>query len=271
MSCCSYGKSIRGASHIRNHIECQDSCRIENTGDHTIIAVADGHGSKSCPYSKSGSAIAVNVFCDVMKNLIKNFNDDAGLLPTYLNREGEFKIAQHMELEWKRRVMRAHRNRKRSMPMTGDGNIDQEELYHMYGTTLLGLLLCKEFVFAFQIGDGDIMLVDGSEVSSVIEYEKFLGTQTYSLCQKDSWKNASTSVRMISGEESMPQLYFVSTDGFANSFKDKVEMEKACKEYLEMIKQYGFETVVSNIPSWLHETSRLGCGDDITVALGYYE
>ena len=61
------GESVRGASHRRNALPCQDSKKkIENADGTVIMAVADGHGSDSCPHSKSGSNIAVNVFCNLL-------------------------------------------------------------------------------------------------------------------------------------------------------------------------------------------------------------
>ena len=38
-----------------------------------------------------------------------------------------------------------------------------------------------------------------------------------------------------------------------------------------MIGEHGFEKVSDNVESWLDETSRLGCGDDITLVLAYFE
>ena len=62
-----FGESVQGASHKRVDKECQDSFKKLEYDDGTVImAIADGHGSKACPYSKSGSSIAVNVFCKVM-------------------------------------------------------------------------------------------------------------------------------------------------------------------------------------------------------------
>ncbi len=33
----------------------------------------------------------------------------------------------------------------------------------------------------------------------------------------------------------------------------------------------GTETVQTNLKKWLTETSELGCGDDITVVMAYFE
>lgn len=40
---------------------------------------------------------------------------------TYLNREGDTKVAQAVDAEWKRRVLKAHTNHKREVPFTEDG------------------------------------------------------------------------------------------------------------------------------------------------------
>ena len=60
-----FGECVQGYSHIRSNTECQDSMKKLELEDGTIVmAVADGHGSRSCPYSKTGSEIAVTVFCE---------------------------------------------------------------------------------------------------------------------------------------------------------------------------------------------------------------
>ena len=69
-----FGESVQGASHKRVDKECQDSFKKLEYDDGTVImAIADRHGSKACPYSKSGSGIAVNVFCKVMGEFYANY------------------------------------------------------------------------------------------------------------------------------------------------------------------------------------------------------
>ena len=90
-----YGKSVKGASHVRSGMPCQDSFRIEEISpDLSIVAVADGHGSEKSPKSKNGSTIAVNVFCSVMGNYMQNYADSLDDLVTYLNRDGALRFSQ---------------------------------------------------------------------------------------------------------------------------------------------------------------------------------
>lgn len=113
-----YGESVQGASHIRSGVVCQDSYKqVQVSDDVALIAVADGHGSASCPHSKTGSKIATNVFCRIMEDLLQNFAEDMDFFMTYLNREGEVKVAQAIDAEWKKRVWKAHLDNKREKPV----------------------------------------------------------------------------------------------------------------------------------------------------------
>lgn len=266
-----FGESVQGASHKRVELECQDSYKKIEFEDGTVImAVADGHGSKSSPYSKTGSTIAVNVFCKVMKNFYNSYAEDTEKLLTYLNREGDTKVAQAVDSEWKRRVLKAHTDRKREVPLTEHGEKDKAEIYKLYGSTLVGIMITPSFLFAFQLGDGDIIYVDDTGIDQVLQSDKILGTETHSLCKIDSWKKSISVVRRRNNDEILPALFMLSTDGFANSYKNNQEFEKTCVSYFDMIKQYGVSTVKANLKAWLSETSEMGCGDDITILLTYY-
>jgi len=265
-----YGVSVQGASHVRNQIPCQDNFKQLQVSDHAVIlAVADGHGSTSCPYSKTGSKIAVNVFCAIMEDLLNGFVDNEEQLLTYLNREGELTIAQDIDAEWKRRVWKAHIDNKREKPLDDNGEIDKAAVYKQYGTTLLGLFITERYIFAFQLGDGDMVYVDANGVQPITEGDKILGTETHSLCKLDAWKKAISMIRMREETEA-PHLFMISTDGFSNSYRTQDEYFVSCKDYYALILEHGFEAVAGQIKDWLKETSELGSGDDITLALAYF-
>ena len=269
-----FGTSVQGASHIRSEVECQDSCKKLICDDGTIImSVADGHGSKSCPYSKTGSQIAVNVFCKTMSEQIKNYSGSSEQLLDYLIREDETRIARKICFEWQRRVEKVHRKNNRDFPLIKSSNDvgkpDMPKVYAQYGTTLLGLVLANDVLFAFQLGDGDIIFTSKNRVEPVIKGDKILGVETHSLSKTNAWEKAITVVRRMDVEEDSPSMFLMSTDGFANSYKNEKEFIKTCSDYLDMIVQYGVKAVNDNLKSWLSETSAMGCGDDITVLMAY--
>ncbi len=265
-----FGKSVQGASHIRSGMECQDSNKRVILEDGTILlAVADGHGSKNCPYSKTGSRIAVNVFCDIVKEVYDSYRTNPEMLPTYLNREGDIGIAKAIDAEWKKRVAERHRKNKREVRKKTDGSDDLNDIYRQYGSTLLGLLVARTFIFAFQLGDGDICSVIDGCVDRIIESDKILGVETHSLSSEKSWGKAITSVRRIDVGEQLPILFTLSTDGYANSYKSEKDFQEAISDYSELLGQHGPKAVEDALPGWLAETSEMGCGDDITMVMAY--
>ena len=192
------------------------------------------------------------------------------MLLTYLNREGDTKVAQAVDAEWKRRVLKVHTNQKREVLLTEDGEKNKAEIYKQYGSTLVGLMITPIFVFAFQLGDGDISYVDQNGLDHLLEDEKILGVETHSLSKIDSWKKVVSAVRRRDEADGLPYMLMLSTDGFANSYKNADEFQKTCVDYFAMIQQYGADAVAANLKSWLSETSAMGCGDVITVLIAYF-
>ena len=192
------------------------------------------------------------------------------MLLTYLNREGDTKVAQAVDAEWKRRVLKVHTNQKREVLLTEDGEKNKAEIYKQYGSTLVGLMITPIFVFAFQLGDGDISYVDQNGLDHLLEDEKILGVETHSLSKIDSWKKVVSAVRRRDEADGLPYMLMLSTDGFANSYKNADEFQKTCVDYFAMIQQYGADAVAANLKSWLSETSAMGCGDDITVLIANF-
>lgn len=266
-----FGESVQGASHIRSGKECQDNLKkVEKDENTVILAVADGHGSDSCPYSKTGSYVAVNVFCKILGDYLETYAGQPELLLTFLKREGDTKVAQAIDAEWKRRILKIHANCKREVILDTENSKDKEAIYKMYGSTLLGLVITKEFLFAFQLGDGDIVKVSETGVQNIIEADKILGTETHSLSKAQSWKKAITFVKKEEKDKQHPVMYMLSTDGMANSFKNDEEFKKTCNEYYTLLNEHGVKVVTDNLKAWLSETSELGCGDDITALFAYY-
>lgn len=266
-----FGESVQGASHIRSGKECQDSLKkVEKDENTVILAVADGHGSDSCPYSKTGSYVAVNVFCKILGDYLDTYEGQPELLLTFLKREGDTKVAQAIDAEWKRRILKIHANCKREVVLDADQNKDKGAIYKMYGSTLLGLVITKDFLFAFQLGDGDIVKVSGAGVQNVIDAEKILGTETHSLSKDQSWNKAITFVKKEEETEGQPIMYMLSSDGLANSFKNDDEFKKTCNDYYALLNEHGTKAVSDHLKAWLAETSELGCGDDITALFVYY-
>lgn len=217
--------------------------------------------------------MAVNAFCDVMKKYLLGYGQTPeGMteLVTFLNREGDTRFAQDVCEEWQARVKQSFYKNKDESLIDSEGNIDWKRVYSLYGTTLLGMLITDTFIFTFQIGDGDINMITADDISPLVEPEKFLGTETHSLSKMDAWRKSVASLRRKEVDSDEPYLYMLSTDGFVNSYASEGDFRKTCRDYYNMIGQYGFDAVKGNLAKWLKETSELGCGDDVTVVMAYF-
>ena len=259
-----FGCSVKGAAHIRADMPCQDSHIIQQHSDYTILAVADGHGSLSCPFSQDGSKIAVQTFCDLMTSYYeKNSSED---LMNFLNHDGKIVIPKEIETFWKENVLNFHSQKSRDYP----NNNAEEEIYKQYGSTLLGLLITQNFIYAFQLGDGDIICVAQDEVSPIINSDYLLGVETFSLSNKNAWKYSNITI-ISRTKNNFPNLYILSTDGFSNSHASQEDFYQTCRDYYELFATQQQDYVKENLEQWLNETSTEGCGDDITVAFAFEE
>jgi hypothetical protein len=260
---------VAGASHKLKNAECQDNFKVETFGGLVVLAAADGHGSESCKYSKTGSEIAVNVFCKVIRDACsgdcgQNCNES---LKSYLTREGGGEIARMIHREWNRRVEKSHRDprKKREVPLTESGKVDKERIRKLHGTTLLGLVLTPTFYFAFGIGDGDVLLIDAHGTRDILPRAKILGVQTHSLSHINACEKAVAVVGDVPDCSRGGAAFMVATDGFSNSYPSESAFHEACSDYYAAIKEHGAEAVQTNLNDWLEETSERGSGDDITV------
>lgn len=252
------GEKVRGFSHEKNKTRCEDRYKIKELDKAVIVAVADGHGSSKCKYSQEGAQGAVEVFCDIFLKMYKSYDGDLEKLRQCISRNKTEVIPKRISKEWNDKVKLMHAKKRKN----------EDFNFELYGTTLLGMLLTDNFYFALQLGDGDMICVTNQEETDyVLKGEKLLGTETYSLSSKDSWKNMSTEVHFVENKEEYPKLFMISTDGYSNSFASEIDFLESGTGYLELIKNYGENEIKKNLKSWLKEISKEGCGDDIAVVL----
>ena len=257
------GRSVKGASHIREDKPCQDFHIIEQSQNYTILTVADGHGSSSCPYSQDGSKIASQVFRDLLSTYYSNYQNNLHELMSFLNRDGKIFIPKEIEHEWKNRVVSFNEQHDRNTE-----DLTKESIYRQYGSTLLGVLITADFVYAFQLGDGDIVCIDENSISHIVETEQLLGVETYSISNPDSWKYANCTIFPLS-KYNVPNLYMLSTDGMINSHVSQNDFYITCRDYYNLFNENKSEYISNNLEDWLNETSKEGCDDDITVTFAF--
>jgi hypothetical protein len=132
-----------------------------------------------------------------------------------------------------------------------------------YGSTVLAALVVDSLVVYLQLGDGDILLVSADgEARRPWKGERQVGLETASLCAPD----ASRQMQVKIEREARPELILLSTDGYANSFRQDSGFLQIGGDLLHMIREDGMHVVENELEGWLAQASAMGSGDDVTLA-----
>jgi serine/threonine protein phosphatase PrpC len=273
------GKSVLGASHSRGDLPNQDAISWKqkpDTGVPLVLSIADGHGSERYFRSDVGAKFAVQVAIEVMNRFEKglipssslsNIEVDAQRLPLQIVSQWKQLVENHWEAtgpnerEWK--WLRKKENAEAWKTITANPAIP-------YGATLLTVLLTERFIVYLQLGDGDILTVgsDGDIDEPVPGDERNLANETTSLCDPKAAGDFRMHFQRL--EVNKPALIMLSTDGYANSFRERKGFYKVGSDIWQMIssgREAGLKTVEDSLEGWLHQASKIGSGDDITVGL----
>ena len=249
------GAVVTGANHLRSESECQDAIYIhKDKSGYVVAAVADGHGSKACPYSAEGAEIAVRVSAELLCSI-----QDSKEAQFTLAANKDDRIPKQLEIMWKEAV-RAHHATM--------GRVDEEDdlaLFTLYGTTLNVVAAASDFVFFIKVGDGDVLMISEDGASHVLEPEEKVGEDTESLCLDEAWKFVRTQIMQIKKDRTL--MFLVSTDGYSNSFADKSGFLKAGEDFYRLYNEEGLGFIENSLEDWLRASSDKGSGDDISLSL----
>ncbi|MBS1850458.1 MAG: protein phosphatase 2C domain-containing protein [Acidobacteria bacterium] len=259
------GASIRGASHLRSGLPNQDACEywVSSEGGAAVLAVSDGHGSARHFRSHLGAQLAARTALVVLRNAIEAGNEFSPELPKLLTTAWLSAANAHLQKnpfqEEELAAVVAAEGEEARASIAANPSV-------AYGATLLVVSATKNGMSYLQLGDGDIIVVDGAGNTTrpLPEDARLIGNQTTSLCQPESWNEFRA--RFVPGEEP-PALVLLSTDGYANSFRSEQDFLQIGRDYLQMLGERGLEGVLAELPAILEEASAKGSGDDITLGL----
>ncbi|MCL1842390.1 MAG: protein phosphatase 2C domain-containing protein [Defluviitaleaceae bacterium] len=249
------GGIVTGAIHLRAEKKCQDALFVrKNNPEFAIAAVADGHGSASCPFSDEGAEIAVKIAGEMLETMLAD-------LPAHK----DIRLPKLIEAKWKETVREQHAKAGRDFPEK-----DEPFPYILYGTTLLAAAVAKNFVFALQIGDGNILMIDrDGNARPLLSAEETVGEDTESLCLDNAWVHIRTQI--IPHNPDSGTMFLIATDGYAKSFADSSGFLKAGTDFFNLWREEGLTYINENLSDWLRQSSDKGSGDDIAMALLVFE
>lgn len=245
------GHSETGAAHLRQGKPNQDALGYCQSGTCTLLALADGHGSAKYRHSDTGAKLAVATALRVLERFAtdladgdpKTIKDSLGRLPRELVRS------------WREAV----------------DAIDAEAVadgHSAYGSTLLAVLLTARYALYLQLGDGDLLVLDGDGNlrRPLPKAAGMIANETHSLCQAQAESLCQTAIHFFD-HAPPPKLVFLATDGYANSFVNAAEFEQAVHDFDAEVGHHGVAKVQACLPAWLWETSEQGSGDDVTIGI----
>jgi len=266
--------SLIGGAHKQNGKPMQDYSSAVKGEGYDIAIVCDGHGSDKHFRSHVGSRLAT----EVAKEKLAEF---AMAYPTYKQANKNFrKKAERLRLSivaaWMKRIEQDYTENPFTadeLKLGVDPGVDYFSRYSKlvpYGTTMLAVLLGRDYYVALMIGDGVIirMTPDQDAVEETFEGKK-LGDRVESMCNQDAaFKIYSKCVEIAESEKDMS--FVLCSDGFCESeaFTSRELMRNWPKRYIKILAKYGMEQSLEGVSEQLRQISDVSMAqDDISIAI----
>lgn len=249
---------------------------VTENGRAVVLAVADGHGSRAHFRSDLGAGWAVEAFTSCAqvyaREVVRRGDDDANW-PRLLAEART--LPQQVVHAWRRRVLLHEANSPAhgghttsdampdSTPARPTGAAPEADLA-VYGSTLIGAVLTERLLVCWQLGDGDIVLVDEDGTTRMPLYTgPDMGDETESLCEPEAWRKARLHWQPLTGGP--PPGVLLSTDGLSKSFADHEGFLAFATGVRSRAASHGVEAVQAQLPDWLGHAAKYS-GDDATLA-----
>lgn len=263
----SFAETSTGYSHIKAEAECEDSSGFYTDEDMHICVVADGHGSKQYFRTKMGSSFAVEVAITSIKSFVANTEKKK-----LFDRTDEYlkELARRILESWNDMVACDYSKNPFSEDELSDiperyknKYMDQANVSHAYGTTLIAFVVTKDYSFGLQLGDGKCVVLDtnGKYIQPIPWDDNCQLNVTTSICDK----NALQEFRFYISDK-LPIAAFCGTDGIDDSYTGDDELIAFYNGVLSIFAQYGYDTGVNEVKEYLPILTQKGSMDDVSVA-----
>ncbi|MFI9168618.1 PP2C family serine/threonine-protein phosphatase [Streptomyces lincolnensis] len=254
-------RSVRGPAKHRN----QDSSAVKVTSDGDLVcAVADGHGAPVHPRSDVGAQCAVEVFTAIGVDFAARARTAAEAGPGGFRRlwtDAHDRMPRELVLKWRHQILGT----------TSQPPGEHQGLYaslRPFGTTLIGVVLTDGLFSAWQLGDGDLMVVDddGTVSQPLTPDRPELGDDTESMCSRRAWQLVRVHCVPLADPGRLPRLVVLSTDGLSNSFAEREGFVRFVRDVDRRITADGPAAVDEALQGWLARAGRYS-GDDATAVV----
>ncbi len=258
-------ETVRGASHEESGTVCQDFSAFEINENYAIAITADGHGSKKHFRSDVGSRLAT----EVTLRAVSEFSQDFEKFRQNMKRDSASlikKIEKYIIEAWDKEILKYHK----AHPITDEEiervndekAIKTKKVEAIYGTTLITAVMCEDFCYGFQIGDGSCVVINenGEFEMPIVDDESHPANLTSSLCNS----NAVDMFEMFY-KDTKQTAVIVSTDGLFTSFASRSEFETYNRIVTTMLDNT--EEAGKSIRANLMKRAKYGSQDDISISV----
>ena len=242
-----FSKSVVGYKNIIKNKSSQDYLKFENIKDGLICAVADGHSGDFFTYSHLGSKFACKVAIETLK---KYADEDISKIKTLLDNKT---LQKEICNGWR---MLVEQDMKNSLPRAFKYN------YFIYGTTLLGVMIKKDYIIYLKLGDGDILIKQGDNTKKVLpSYKKNIVD-----CLAEDKAYDKIIYKVVINEMNISNIIIYS-DGYENSFFSYKSMVNDIDDTLIKYNKNIFSKMKleKNYDKELSNLSKNGSLDDISI------
>lgn len=256
--------TVKGRSHEENGTVCQDSSGHVTYPDYAISIVADGHGSKKHFRSDVGSKYAVASTIETISEYMADFDAFTKVFKSCPNKILSM-IQKGIISKWNDKIVQHLKDNpiteQEKSPFT-EQEFNDIKMESYYGTTLIVAVMCKNYSFGLQIGDGSLVVINemGEVEMPIVDDETHPANVTASMCNSnaiDLFDSFYTFTR--------PTALLVSTDGLYTSFASRNGFEEYNLITVSMMEN--FESAENAIQSNLEKRTKYGSRDDISLSI----
>ncbi|MDR1467819.1 MAG: protein phosphatase 2C domain-containing protein [Spirochaetaceae bacterium] len=285
----SFSTTATGISHAKHGKGCEDFSFHYPPYQHisasplALAVVADGHGDDNCFRSAKGAEFAVTV----AKDAIIEFTDRLRprLLQIIKLREWPSReiferyirdMVKHIIAEWHGKVEQDYTdNPIKDGELANVGEkyrkryVAGQNLHHAYGTTLIAVVITKEYWLGVHIGDGRFTALypDGRFAQPVPWDDRCYLNVTTSICDDDAFERARTYYAPASNK--LPAAVFLCSDGVDDNYPVEENEKHLYKLYRTIALTFvddGFDSTCGQLKDLANSFATNGKGDDTSIA-----
>ena len=296
-------KSVRGASHVKRDIPCEDyGLKYENSEiGCKIFVLGDGHGDPNCVRSQIGSRAVCEIAAEELRVFAEALNENKKKSEEAVDAESESESAEWIFQEskslteklldpdtagemvyqlirsivgkWGIYVTEHYENNpfteeeKEIASEMLDLYLRGEHIEHIYGTTMIAGLMTEDYLLILHQGDGRCVVFDceGAVSQPVPWDDRCVGNMTTSMCEYDALESCRFHVIDLKKNPVIACIF--GSDGVEDSFNSMDRMHIFYREQLAIAceDEVGIEGLETYWESSLPTFSATGSRDDVTI------